>query len=173
MDTTGDQRLGLLVLGDFPAGPFAMFTGFGEVEFEGVTYLGGGEFLTIGESGSSSTGEKSGITIALSGASEEVIAIAETEEFQRRRVLVRLALFDASGAIIDADTFFDGLADTLETDDDPGNPTVTLACEPRELDLGRPRPFRYTPEDQKSRHPGDRFFDLVQEIQTREPVWGK
>lgn len=173
MDTTGDLSLALLVLGKFPSGDFAMFTGVGEVELEGVTYLGAGEFLTIGESAASAGNDKSGLTIALSGASEEVIAIAETEEFQRRRVTVRLGLFDGTGTLADSDIFFDGLADTLETDDDPNNPTVVLACEQRSLDLGRPRPFRYTPEDQKSRHPGDTFFDLVQAIQNREPVWGK
>lgn len=173
MNTTGDLALGLLVLGEFPAGDFAMFTGVGEVELDGVTYLGAGDFLTIGESASSAGNERGGLSIALSGASEEVIAIAETEEFQRHKVTVRLALFDGSGALADSDIFFKGLADTLDTDDDPENPTVILACEQRALDLGRPRPFRYTPEDQKSRHPGDTFFDLVQVIQTREPTWGK
>ena len=173
MDASGDLMLGLLVLGDFPSGPFAMFTGPGAVTHDGIEYLGAGAFLSIGAASSSAGSEKGGLTIALSGASAEVIALAETEEFQRRRVTVRLALFDNSGAIIDADIFFDGLADTIDTDDDPEAPTVTLSCEQRALDLGRARPFRYTPEDQKSRFPGDSFFDLVQAIQTQEPIWGR
>lgn len=173
MDTAGDKILALMVLGDFPSGAFAMFTGPGSVTYEGQEYRGAGNLLTIGEASSSVGAEKGGLNIALSGASAEVIAIAETEEFQRRRVTVRLGVFDTSGNLIDADIFFDGLADTLDTDDDPANPTVSLACEQRALDLGRARPFRYTPEDQKSRHPGDTFFDLVQVIQTREPTWGR
>ncbi|MEQ3630818.1 MAG: hypothetical protein ABNG97_05895 [Sulfitobacter sp.] len=173
MDASGDQILGLMVLGDFPSGPFAMFTGPGTLDYDGNSYFGAGNFLSIGEASSSAGDEKGGLTITLSGASDEVIAIAETEEFQRRRVTVRLGLFGSDGALIDSDVFFDGLADTLDTNDDPEGPSVTLACEQRALDLGRARPFRYTPEDQKSRHPGDTFFDLVQKIQTREPTWGK
>jgi hypothetical protein len=173
MDASGNQILGLMVLGNFPSGPFAMFTGPGTVDYDGNTYVGAGNLLTIGEASSSSGDDKGGLTIELSGASDEVISIAETEEFQRSRVTVRLALFNPDGTLADSDVFFDGLADSVDTDDDPSGPSVTLSCEQRALDLGRARPFRYTPEDQKSRHDGDTFFDLVQTIQTREPTWGK
>lgn len=173
MDVAGDKILGLLVRGQFPSGDFAMFTGPGSVVHEGVEYLGAGNALTIGEASSSIGSEKGGLTIGLSGVSTEVIALAESEEFQRRRVTVKLALFDQSGTLVDADVFFDGLADTLDTDDDPEGPMVSLSCEQRALDLGRPRPVRYTPEDQKARFPGDTFFDLVQVIQNREPTWGR
>jgi len=169
----GDQMLGLMVLGDFPSGVFAMFTGPGELVFEGNTYLGAGNLLTIGAASSSAGDEKGGLTISLSGASAEIISLAENEDFQRHRITVRLALFDQDGSIAGSDIFFDGLADGLDTDDDPENPMVTLSCEQRALDLGRPRPFRYSPEDQKSRFAGDTFFDLVAVIQTREPSWGK
>lgn len=173
MDTRGDLKLALLVRGQFPSGDFAMFTGPGSVTYGGVTYTGGGQFLQIGPAAASAGEEKGGLTITLSGTSPEVISIAETEEFQRRRVTVYLAIFGPDGAILDADIFFDGLADTIETNDDPAAPSVSLACEQRGLDLGRPRPFRYLPEDQKSRFTDDTFFDLVQIIQTREPTWGK
>ena len=173
MDTVGSKILGLLVRGQFPSGDFAMFTGPGAVTHEGVEYLGGGNALTIGEASSSVGAEKGGLSIGLSGVSGEVIALAENEDFQRRRVTVLLGVFDQAGALVDADVFFDGLADTLDTDDDPENPTVSLACEQRALDLGRARPFRYTPEDQKARFADDEFFDLVQVIQTREPTWGR
>ncbi|MBL3611471.1 hypothetical protein, partial [Rhodovulum sulfidophilum] len=70
----------------------------------------------------------------------EVVALAELEEFQRRRVTVFLALFDETGQIETADVLFDGVADTMESDDGPDTATTTLALEPRSMALGRKFP---------------------------------
>jgi hypothetical protein len=91
----GDQMLGLMVLGDFPSGALAMFTGPGELVFEGNTYLGAGRLLTIGAASSSAGDEKGGLTISLSGASAEIISLAENEDFQRHRIKM-----DRSRAVI-------------------------------------------------------------------------
>ncbi|WP_414897708.1 hypothetical protein [Rhodovulum sp. YEN HP10] len=174
MDAGGDRILGLLVRCRFDSGELNMFTGHGEVEWEGVTYLGAaGQMLQIGETQETSGGEMPGLTLTLSGLDPEVVALAELEEFQRRRVTVLLALFGPEGQIETADVLWDGLADTLDSDDGPEAATATLACEERAMDLGRKRPFYYLPEDQQRRFPGDRLFDLVQAIQNREDIWGK
>lgn len=165
--------IGLLVLGRFDSGNFAAFTGMGSVTYDGVTYLGVGQVLSIGETASSVQNGKSGLTITLSGIDPEVIALAELEEFQRRRVTVYTAQFDDEGVLTSAEVFFDGLADDMESSDDPAAPTLTLSCEQRAFDLSRPRPFKYLPEDQKKRYPGDLFFDLVSAIQNREDTWGR
>ncbi|MBL3571515.1 hypothetical protein BV509_17820 [Rhodovulum sulfidophilum] len=174
MDASGDRILGLLVQCRFDSGELNMFTGHGTVAWEGATYLGAaGQMLRIGEAQETSGGEMPGLTLTLSGLDPEVVALAELEEFQRRRVTLRLALFDPEGRIEAADVLWDGLADTLDSDDGPDTATATLACEERAMDLGRKRPFYYLPEDQQRRFPGDRFFDLVQAIQNREDTWGR
>lgn len=173
IDFSGPQNLGLLIRGQFDSGDFAAFTGLGTLVWGGVTYLGTGQALQIGETATATGGEFSGLTISLVGVDPEVIAIAEVEEFQRRRVDVYLARFDDQGQIIEADTFFSGLADDMASDDDPANPVLVLSCEARALDLNRPRPFKYLPEDQQRRFPGDTFFDLVAAIQNREDTWGR
>ncbi|MCE8433613.1 hypothetical protein LZ186_19470, partial [Rhodovulum sulfidophilum] len=114
-----------------------------------------------------------GLSITLSGLDPEVVALAELEEFQRRRVTVFLALFDETGQIETADVLFDGVADTMESDDGPDTATTTLALEPRSMALGRKFPFYYLPEDQENRFPGDQGFGLVQAIQNREDTWGR
>lgn len=166
------MNLGMLVLGRFDSGDFAAFTGLGEVTWGGVTYAGLGDVLSISQSAASIESGKSGLSISLTGISPEVLVLAEAEEFQRRRVTIYLAVFDDEGIITSADVFFDGLADDLESNDDPESPVVTMYCEQRALDLARPRPFKYLPEDQKKRFPGDTFFDLVAAIQNRENTWG-
>ncbi|MBL3587720.1 hypothetical protein JMM61_20625, partial [Rhodovulum sulfidophilum] len=102
-----------------------------------------------------------------------VVALAELEEFQRRRVTVFLALFEETGQIETADVLFDGVADTMESDDGPDTATTTLALEPRSMALGRKFPCYYLPEDQEKRFPGDKGFGLVQAIQNREDTWGR
>jgi hypothetical protein len=173
MDASGAQNLGLLVLGRFDSGDFAAFTGLGTVTWDGVVYTGLGEVLSIGQSTSDVESGKAGLTIQLSGIDPAIITLAELEDFQRRRVTVYLAVFDDEGVITDADVFFDGLADDMESDDDPANPVLSLTCEQRSFDLGRPRPFKYLPEDQKKRFAGDTFFDLVAAIQNRDDTWGR
>lgn len=165
--------IGLLVHGQFDSGDFAAFTGYGNVTWEGITYQGVGDLLAIGETSASVADGKAGLSITLSGIDLSVIALAELEEFQRRRVTVYLAQFDDEGVIQSADIFFAGLADDMESSDDPENPIVTLSCEQRAFDLGRPRPFKYLPEDQERRYSGDKFFDLVAAIQNREDTWGR
>ncbi|WP_114286026.1 hypothetical protein [Candidatus Halocynthiibacter alkanivorans] len=173
MEAVGKQRVGLLVRGQFDSGDFAMFTGLGNVTYGGVTYTGAGQCLQVGDTTGDTTDGSSGLAVTLSGIDAEIISLAELEEFQRRRVTVYLALFDDEGQLTEADVFFDGLADDMESNDDPASPEVTLACEQRALDLSRPRPFRYLPEDQKKRFAGDTFFDLVQTIQNRDDTWAK
>lgn len=166
------MNIGLLVKCAFDSGTFAVFSGIGNIDFDGVTYRGIGQILSIGQTTASIESGKSGLSITLSGIDPEVIAIAELEEFQRRRVTVYIATLDGEGQLISTTVFFDGLADDMETNDDPTGPVLTLYCEQRALDLARPRPFKYLPEDQKKRHPGDTFFDLVAAIQNRDDVWG-
>ncbi|WP_414898435.1 hypothetical protein [Rhodovulum sp. YEN HP10] len=173
MDTSGDRILGLLVRCRFDSGEVNMFTGYGEVEWEGVTYLGAGQMLSIGEAQATSGEGIPGLSITLSGLDPEVVARAELEEFQRRRVTVFLALFDETGQIETADVLFDGVADTMESDDGPDTATTTLTLEPRSMALGRKFPCYYLPEDQEQRFPGDKGFGLVQAIQNREDTWGR
>ncbi|BAQ69175.1 hypothetical protein NHU_02020 [Rhodovulum sulfidophilum] len=173
MDASGDRMLGLLVRCRFDTGDLAMFTGHGTVDWEGVTYLGAGQMLSVGEAQATSGEGIPGLSITLSGLDPEVVALAELEEFQRRRVTVFLALFDETGQIETADVLFDGVADTMESDDGPDTATTTLALEPRSMALGRKFPFYYLPEDQEKRFPGDQGFGLVQAIQNREDTWGR
>lgn len=164
--------IGLLLRGQFDSGDFAVFTGMGDVVWDGVTYQGIGSLLSIGNVQSSVANGKAGMTVTLSGIDLSVITIAETEDFQRRRVTIYLADFDDEGVIQSADVFFAGLADDMESSDDPSNPVLTLTLEQRAFDLSRPRPFKYLPQDQERRFPGDLFFNQVAVIQNMDDVWG-
>lgn len=171
-DLSGGQSLALLVYGDFDSGPFAAWTGLGDVSWGGVTYVGAGQLMSFSTAASAVASNLSGMTITLAGLDAETISIAETEPFQRRRVTVSLAVLNESKNVTWADVHFAALADTMQGTDDPKNPVLSMALEPRALDLQRARPFRYLPEDQKDRFEGDTFFDMVAAIQTSELTLG-
>ena len=66
-----------------------------------------------------------------------------------------------------------GLCDVMTSDEDPGNPTLTLTIEPRTLDLQRPAVVRLTPEDRRAIYPGDTGFDLLQSGVERQYTFGR
>jgi hypothetical protein len=51
---------------------------------------------------------------------------------------------------------------------DGAEPSVTLACESRLVDLERAEVRRYTDADQQAEYQGDRFFEYVPALQEAE-----
>jgi hypothetical protein len=166
------MRLGFLVRLALASGDLRLATVVGEVVHDGVTFTGVGELLALSPAGASSDGRVQGMVLTLAGVSPEAIALAEVEPIQRRRVTVWRASFDAEGALTGAEVVFRGVADNVETNDDPASPTVVLSVEPLQFDLQRPRPVYLLPEDQRARWPGDAFFDMVATIQNETLTWG-
>ena len=50
---------------------------------------------------------------------------------------------------------------------------VTITYEDQDVDMNRPREWRYTDESQKALFPGDRAFEYVTTIHDREIKWGR
>lgn len=169
---TDSGRKALLLRGYFDGGEMNLWTGYGDLIWDGVTYRGAGQILSVSGTASTSGSSLSGVTVTISGIDYEAIAIAETEPFQRRRVDIYLAAFDSAWQVAEVALMFSGLADSMPDNGDPSNPRLTLSVEPRALDLQTPRPFYYTPEDQYARYSGDRIFDMVQDLMTEELTLG-
>lgn len=166
------MNLGFLVRAELASGDVALASVLGEVVHDGITFVGVGELIALSQPGASVGEGVQGVSITLAGVSAEAIALAEIEPIQRRRVTVWRAVFDDEGALSQAVVIFRGIADNVETNDDPAAPTVILSAEPLDFDLNRARPFYYLPEDQRSRYPGDTFFDMVATIQNEDIDWG-
>ncbi|WP_172332604.1 hypothetical protein [Mangrovicoccus sp. HB161399] len=168
MSILSGSRIGYLFRGFFDGAPLDLWTGHGDLTYGGVTYVGSGELLEISGSASTTGNRLAGLTVSLAGMDPETISIAENEPFQRRRVLISLIWADAEWNVAGSEVFFDGIADNISNNNDPSNPVITMSLEPRALDLQRVRPFRYLPQDQRTRYANDAFFDMVQSLQTQE-----
>ena len=51
--------------------------------------------------------------------------------------------------------------------------TISVSIESRLIDLERPRIWRYTSEDQKRVYPTDKGFDFVNDLQSKQIIWGR
>lgn len=120
------------------------------------------------------------INITLTGANSADIALALTENFNNRRVLIRRGFFDSSGNTTDAniipDPFiiFDGRVDSYEIADNPskGESAVTWKISSHWADWEKVNGRKCNPENAKQYFPTETGFDHVYD-QIGERTWGR
>lgn len=142
------------------------------VFIDGAEFLGAGK---IGEISAAQEGTSTGaarISVSLSGVDNSLIAIALAEKYQGRRGTVYYGLLDEDHNVIpDPIIVFRGRMDTMPIEMDKTS-KITVNIESRMADWDRPRGGRLTDEEQKRRHPGDRFLEFVAATVEAELVWG-
>ena len=170
----GELRLVLLFEGEFATGWVRLWTGVGEVAWNGETWLGAGSLLGIGPIEETQQVVANGTTVSLSGVPLELVALAIDEARQGKPGRVWLGLLTEQREIIaDPVRAFTGRLDVPEVADAGDSCTVTISYENRLIDLGVARNWRYTHESQQVLSPGDRGFEFVTTIQDREITWGR
>jgi len=163
---------------DFASGPVRCWTGVGPVTAAmpgeaAVTWEGVGDLGRIEAVAESSDRRQNGVRFALSGVNNALLGTALTEDYQGRRARMWIAFVDAAGAIIaDPVPVFGGLMDVMETADGDATGTITLDCESREAQLARASTSLLTDQEQQRLYPGDRGLEFVQELQSKEILWG-
>jgi hypothetical protein len=185
----------------FDSGTVRLWTGYGERTINGETYVGAGTLLNI--DGLSEVADLSAraITIRLSGIASELVSLALQEAYQRRRCRVyfgatQLAtddayavggvsprlVFDFTGeyyqvgepaAPYDVVEVFSGSLNTMPIEDSGDSSVIMATVDSKLVETDKASNLRYTSEGQKSRYPGDTFFDYVSAIQDAEIVWGR
>ena len=168
-------RPAILLFLDLPGGAVYSWTGTGNIDYDGNTYLGVGDHLGFSEIPETADSSSQGIEITLSGIDSTILPDVIGSAYQGADCRVDLALFDAAGAIIaDPITLFRGLLDRGRVRDDGENATIVLSVESRLLDLLRPRQWRYTDADQQLLYPGagDLGLEFVPRIQNLHIEWG-
>lgn len=160
--------------GVFASGRLRLWTGLGEILWQGRTWTGAGTLLGLGPIEETGEVVAGGTAIALSGVPADLVQLAIAEARQGLPGRVWIGLLDPAGAIIaDPVQAFSGRLDVPEIADDAERCTITLRYESRLIDLNTPRTWRYTHESQQALHPGDRGFEYVTAIQEREITWGR
>lgn len=180
----------------FDSGTLRLWTGYGELEWNGETFFGGGNFIGVSEITETQEVEAKGIVCTLSGIPSNLIALALGENSRGRRFRLymtavntgqyvateetpgRVELEDGAGYILLENTMtqepyriFSGLMDTIEITDSGDTANLRLTVENALIIGQRAKVRRYTPEEQKKRFPNDKGLDFINQLQDKEVVW--
>ena len=154
--------------------PVRVWSGVGDLVFDGDTYSGVGSLGGIQSAEETIELRASGEVYTLSGIPSALLSAAIGDVRQGLPCRRWLGFVDAAGALIaDPLLLFEGTASVPTTDDSGDTCTISLSAENLLNTLKRPRVTRYTPEDQKIRETGDKGFDYVAALQDRVIAWGR
>lgn len=172
-----------------------LWTGYGTLVFEGVSYYGTGELLNISSVEETIEMAAKGATLTLSAVPSEVISLALQEPYQGRVCKIYFGMFStdtllqedgtsyillqdgAKIAIESQETglteVFTGYMNQMSIEEGPETSTIQLSVENKLVDLERPRVARYTSAYQKDKFAGDLGLEFVESLQDQKLVWGR
>jgi len=158
----------------FTSGPIYVWTGYGSVSWNGLTWLGIGTLGSISTVEEGSDIQARGITLEMSGIDVNLLGGILNEFQVGLPVRVWLALFDGTNALVpDPFLSFAGRMDQPTLDVAGETASISINCESRLIDMNVACDRRYTDEDQQLDHPGDRGFEFVNSIQEVTVTWGR
>lgn len=164
---SGDRTF-LLSL-DVPSGVVRLTTWRADLPWNGATYLGDGRFAGFDKvEERTDLGPTVTMLAFLVPRSDPLFVSLRDEAIQGRQARMHLGLFDAAGSLlVDPNPVLAGemAAPTFAFDPRQG-PTVGLAVAGPFND-DRPRERRWTDEDQKAEHPGDKGLEFATELAYR------
>lgn len=166
-------RLALLYEGAFSGGTLRLWTGVGDLSWNGYTWTGAGNLLGISEVQETADVRATGLAVSLSGMPSTLLSTVLQNARHGYTGTVWFAFFTAAGALIaDPAIAFKGRLDVPSFEERGDGCTIVVNYESRLIDLDRARDRRYTHEDQQIDYPGDLGFEYVPAIQDAQINWG-
>lgn len=152
-----------------------VWTGIGDLAYDGNTYAGVGHFAGISTIQEATDVRATGITLQLSGVPSALIATALQDIRQGRTAILYFGLLDTSTGALIADPYqiFSGLTDVAQIDETSVDATISLSIESRLIDLERNVDRRWTQEDQAIIDPTDTGFRFVPSLQDAQVRFGR
>jgi hypothetical protein len=171
--TAATLRPFLLFEGVFASSTLRLWTGVGDLSWNGFTWLGNGwieGFSNFTENNEIRTG---GVDIVLSGVPAALVSLILTEARHDSRGSVYLGSFNSSGAIASSPyLLFEGALSAPRIDDSGDATQVVLSYEDDLIMLARSKELRWNNESQQAIFPGDKGFEYVAAIQKWTGFWG-
>lgn len=169
-----DVRPALFFEGQFPSGYLRLWTGLGDIAWNGQTWTGAGNLIGVSGFDEGQDVVARGLSVSLSGVPTSLVSLAILDARQGMPGRIWVALRAADGSIIaDPIQSFAGRLDVPTLADTGDTCTISITYESRLIDLNRPRELRYTHEAQQQLYPGDLGFEFVTSIQDKEIAWGR
>ena len=156
----------------FAAETIYVWTGVGDLSWNGQTWKGVGTFGNLSAIAESSEVQAQGITLTLSGIPTNLLADAMSTMNNAGQAQVYLGFLDTTGALVpDPIPAYIGLMDQPLIDLSTDTASISVTVENRLTDLQRARGGRYTEQDQRARHPNDGGLKYVSWLQDEFLNW--
>lgn len=164
----------VLIKGEFDSGDLNLWSGIGSLSWDGDTYTGAGNLLTLSKVTENNLVDAQNTTFQLSGLNAGILSTALTEDYQGRPISAWFAAITDAGALVaDPYLFFKGQMDVMSPVVGGVTMTISMSCESRNIDIGRAKESRYTSECQKALSGGDLGLDFVTAMQDAQVIWGR
>lgn len=179
----------------FDSATLYMWSGVGNLEYNGQSYLGGGNLVSVSPIQETQKLEAKGLVCTLNGIPSALVSAALSEQTRGRpfrlyfatvQTSAYVATEDSPGTVMTEDggrlelendlvdapyRIFTGLMDVMEFNDDGRTAYIRLSVESAMIIGQRAKVRRYTPEDQKKLYPADQGLDMINRLQDKEVVW--
>ena len=157
----------------FSTGTIYLWSGYGSITWNGNTWSGMGELMSMEKITEQSQVSATGVKFVLSGIPSTTLADALVANYRTQACVVYLVAFDLStGAVTGYQQIFGGRMDQMTIKDSGETSTIELTVESRLIDLQRQRERRFTDADQKYFYPGDTGLQYVAGLQDQVIYWG-
>lgn len=171
---SGFIRPALLVLVTFVTGPVYVWSGKGNITWNGHTWVGVGNLGTISTSEEGTSVQAKGITLSLSGIDSGLIADVAQEFAVKLPAQVFMGLLDDSlNLIADPLNVWTGYTDKPKMGIGGETSTISITCENKLISMNVACDRRYTQDDAQIDHPGDTGFNFVSSITELAIYWGR
>jgi hypothetical protein len=158
--------------GEFVSDTLYLWSGLGNVTWDGQVWVGLGNLMSFGEVKETSNTEATTFTLSVTGESSANVSRALQSCRRNKPGYLYLALLDAAGAIIaDPYQLRAGRFSHSQVNDDGKTAIITVVYEDELNDLRRARAMRYTSESQALLYPNDKGFDNVAQLQDANIMW--
>ena len=161
----------LLVKMEFDNADLNVWTGIGNLTFNGDVYLGTGELGGISPIEESADLRANGVSLSITGILSANLATALGEPFQDRPATIWFGTFSSGTLSADPIQMFKGRMDTMEIEEFGETSIINLGIENELIHLERPNERRLTPQDQKNLFPNDKGFGFVANTQDMQLIW--
>jgi hypothetical protein len=157
---------------DWPTGTIRVWNGYGDLTWDGQTWVGVGHLGGISVIKESRDLAANGVTLSLSGIPSGNISLALANNTQGQPAYIWVGELDVATKAFTVDPYriFAGIIDVCPIEDDGTTATINVNLEKEFIDT-RTEGRRYTHEDQQIDYPGDLGFEYVAGLADKPLNW--
>ena len=155
---------------EFDSGTLLLWSGHGTKTIAGEDHIGSGILLSVSDIEETAQLDARGVTLVMTSLDPSILSLALSEPYQGRPASISMGVMSDFSEVTE---LFSGYMDTMELDEGVDTCSVKMTIENKLIELERSKVHRYTSAYQKSRFPGDKGFDFVEDLQDKRVPWGR